>query len=127
MYKDLQIALFDAQNSYGTYTELKNTATSLLETNLKSYQDNLAYQRQLEAEKRSQAFQQMQTLQSQEFQREQNATSFKNQLQSYQFQNQLSQSNAQFQTIGNKVYKIQNGQMTETDITVPQDSQFGVI
>lgn len=33
-----------------------------------------------------------------------------------QFQNALQQSNAQFQTIGDKVYKVQNGQMTDTGI-----------
>jgi len=44
--------------------------------------------------------------------------------QSAVFQNNLSQSNAQFQTIGDKVYKVQNGQMTEMPWIKPTSNQW---
>ena len=40
------------------------------------------------------------------------------------FQNTLNQSNAQYQTIGDKVYKVQNGEMVDTGIRAEKDAQY---
>lgn len=39
-------------------------------------------------------------------------------------QESLAQSRASFQTIGDKVYKVQNGQMTDTGIKAERDAQY---
>ena len=39
-------------------------------------------------------------------------------------QESLAQSRASFQTIGDKVYKVQNGQMTDTGIKAEKDAQY---
>ena len=48
----------------------------------------------------------------------------KNSLALAKAQNQILQGNASFQTIGDKVYKVQNGQMTDTGIKAEKDAQY---
>ena len=43
------------------------------------------------------------------------------------YQNTLNQSNASFQTIGDKVYKVQNGQMVDTGIKAERDASYQVV
>ena len=52
MYKDLTIATIEYQNAMGTYTELKNSSTQLLETNMKLYETRRAEEAKIASELR---------------------------------------------------------------------------
>lgn len=52
MYKDLTIATIEYQNAMGTYTELKNSSTQLLETNMKLYETRRAEEAKIASEQR---------------------------------------------------------------------------
>lgn len=115
-YKDVVLAKWEMDSAIGTLTDLKAQSASLFETNLWLYKDRRAEQLKIEAEQRQNQF-------SRENMFIQNEMTQGNAI----FQNKLAQSNAQFQTIWDKVYKVQNGQMTDTGIKAEANTTYQAV
>jgi len=105
MFKDLTIASDTYNNALGTLTQLKQDASSLFEANMKLYQEQVQAQQQ--KAQQDQQFAQSIALKQMDYAQQQNTPSF--------------------QTIGDKVYKVQNGQITDTGIQAEKWATFQVL
>lgn len=115
-YKNLVLAKWEWETATGTLTELKSQASTLFETNL-----NLAEKRREEVNKVASEERQVQA------QIENTKLSAKLSKENALYQNELTQWNAQFQTIWDKVYKVQNGVMTDTGIKSEPNTTYQAV
>jgi len=112
------------QNQYNSklkeYNTYANKANNLITQNTTVYQESM---KQQSAQQQALAGAAWQVF-SNEMQKENTLQQQQNARENMLLQESLAQSRASFQTIGDKVYKVQNWQMVDTGIKAERDAQY---